>query len=295
MACNKITKNINMKQLLFLLLFPCLALAQYPANGNQKISLGEQTTADGLVYRGVANDTNVITPFSDTSAYIILDTVNSKFYHYNRTTTYWALAGGGVSVTSFSAGTTGLTPTGETTGAVTLGGTLAVANGGTNAGEFTQGSVVFAGASGTYTQDNSGIFYDNTDNRIGIGTASPDEKLHIIGQIRMTGATIASGLTKNISISGAQNFIDDEVKTISAANVTFIMVADNNTGAGALFFASYISGTIVKIADPTNICSVSDEDGFICVYKSASTFTINVKNRSGSTKNITVSQIMVGD
>jgi hypothetical protein len=84
-----------MKQLLFLLLFPCLALAQYPNNGNQKITLGEQTTADGLVYRGVANDTNIITPFSDTSAYIILDTIDSKFYHYNRTTTYWALAGGG--------------------------------------------------------------------------------------------------------------------------------------------------------------------------------------------------------
>lgn len=84
-----------MKQLLFLLLFPCLALAQYQGNGNQKITLGEQTTADGLVFRGVANDTNIITPFSDTSAYIILDTIDSKFYHYNRTTTYWALAGGG--------------------------------------------------------------------------------------------------------------------------------------------------------------------------------------------------------
>jgi len=84
-----------MKQLLFLLLFPCLALAQYQGNGNQKITLGEQTTADGLVFRGVANDTNIITPFSDTSAYIILDTIDSKFYHYNITTTYWALAGGG--------------------------------------------------------------------------------------------------------------------------------------------------------------------------------------------------------
>lgn len=114
-----------------LLLLPTIIFAQYPSNSGQKITLGEQTTADGLVYRGVANDTNVITPFSDTSAYIILDTVNSKFYHYNRTTTYWALAGGGVSVSSFSAGTTGLTPSTATTGAVTLGGTLAVANGGT--------------------------------------------------------------------------------------------------------------------------------------------------------------------
>jgi hypothetical protein len=150
-----------MKQLLFLLLFPCLALAQYPANGNQKISLGEQTTADGLVFRGVANDTNVITPFSDTSAYIILDTVNSKFYHYNRTTTYWSLAGGGVSVSSFSAGTTGLTPSTATTGAVTLAGTLAVANGGTNLTTFTSANRVPYSSSATQLTTSENLTFDN--------------------------------------------------------------------------------------------------------------------------------------
>jgi hypothetical protein len=166
-----------MKQLLFLLLFPCLALAQYPGNGNQKITLGEQSTADGLVYRGVANDTNVITPFSDTSAYIILDTVNSKFYHYNRTTTYWALAGGGVSVTSFSAGTTGLTPTGETTGAVTLGGTLAVANGGTNRTTMPAGYILHG--DGTSVDTAIGLFWDRTNRRIGINTNTPNVSFEV--------------------------------------------------------------------------------------------------------------------
>jgi len=175
-----------MKQLLplflFLFLLPCLAWAQYPSNGNQKITLGEQTTADGLIWRGVAaTDTNVITPLSDTSAYIILDTVNSKFYHYNRTSTYWALAGGGTAVTTFSGGTTGLTPSTATSGAVTLGGTLAVANGGTNASTFTEGSVVFAGSSGTYTQDNSNLFFDNTNNRLGVGKSNPVATLDITG------------------------------------------------------------------------------------------------------------------
>jgi hypothetical protein len=170
-----------MKQLLslFLFLLPCLAWAQYPSNGNQKITLGEQTTADGLIYRGVIGDTALITPLSDTSAYIILDTANHRFYNYNRATNVWSVAGGGTSVTTFSAGTTGLTPSTATSGAVTLGGTLAVANGGTNASTFTAGSVVFAGASGTYTQDNSGLFYDNTNDRFGIGTASPTYKLDV--------------------------------------------------------------------------------------------------------------------
>jgi hypothetical protein len=85
-----------MKQLLslFLFLIPCLAWAQYPSNGNQKITLGEQTTADGLIYRGVLGDTALITPLSDTSAYIILDTVNNRFFHYKRNTNIWSIAGG---------------------------------------------------------------------------------------------------------------------------------------------------------------------------------------------------------
>lgn len=50
-----------------------------------------------------------------------------------------------VSVTSFSAGTTGLTPAAATTGAVTLAGTLAVANGGTGVTTSTgTGSVVLS-------------------------------------------------------------------------------------------------------------------------------------------------------
>ena len=72
-----------MKQLLslFLFLLPCLAWAQYPSNGNQKITLGEQTTADGLIYRGVASDTT-LTAKSDTAAYFVLDTANLNLYTY---------------------------------------------------------------------------------------------------------------------------------------------------------------------------------------------------------------------
>jgi hypothetical protein len=110
-----------MKQLLslFLFLLPCLAWAQYPSNGNQKITLGEQTTADGLIYRGVLADTGIITPLSDTSAYIILDTANHRFYNYNRATNVWSVAGGGTAVTSITGGT------GLTGGTITTSGTLA--------------------------------------------------------------------------------------------------------------------------------------------------------------------------
>ena len=77
-----------MKQLLslFLFLLPCLALAQYPSNGNQKITLGEQTTADGLIYRGVAATDTARKPSIDTMAYMVLDTTTNIIWHYKKAT-----------------------------------------------------------------------------------------------------------------------------------------------------------------------------------------------------------------
>jgi hypothetical protein len=77
-----------MKQLLslFLFLLPCLAWAQYPSNGNQKITLGEQTTADGLIYRGLAATDTVRKPSIDTMAYMVLDTTTNIMWHYKKAT-----------------------------------------------------------------------------------------------------------------------------------------------------------------------------------------------------------------
>jgi len=82
----KFLKNKNMKQILSLALalLPCLAWAQYPSNGNQKITLGEQTTADGLIWRGVAATDTVRKPSIDTMAYMVLDTTNNIIWHYKK-------------------------------------------------------------------------------------------------------------------------------------------------------------------------------------------------------------------
>lgn len=59
-------------------------------------------------------------------------------------------------------------------------GTLPVGNGGTGtATAFTAGSVVFAGASGVYTQDNTNFFWDDTNNRLGIGINTPAQLLDV--------------------------------------------------------------------------------------------------------------------
>lgn len=80
-------------------------------------------------------------------------------------------------------------------------GTLAVARGGTGTGTaFTAGSLVFAGASGVYSQDNSNIFWNNSTKCFGLGTSSPQALFHVsaAGQpIMMWSSTGGGSGTKN--------------------------------------------------------------------------------------------------
>ena len=64
-------------------------------------------------------------------------------------------------------------------------GTLGVSNGGTGTNTaLTTGSVVFAGASGVYSQDNTNLFWDNTNDTLGIGSNTPfssAQRLYVAG------------------------------------------------------------------------------------------------------------------
>lgn len=225
-----------MKQILFLLLLPCLAMAQYPGNGNQKITLGEQTSADGLVYRGLAADTTR-KPSVDTMAFILLDTNTNIIWQYKKATNNaWTRVGG-----SISSGITGVLP---------------VANGGTGTGtEFTQGSVVFAGASGTYTQDNSNLFLDDSNNRLGIGTVSPAYKLDVNGVGRFNNDLRIETVTTDAQLIFKNN-ASSNPRAI-AYNVADGSITINRTGGGSS--ATFFNTGAVRIpnlanaANPVNV------------------------------------------
>jgi hypothetical protein len=70
------------------------------------------------------------------------------FYKDNLGVVQEISGGGGGGVTSFSAGTTGLTPNTATTGAVTLAGTLGASNGGTGQTTYTDGQLLIGNSTG---------------------------------------------------------------------------------------------------------------------------------------------------
>ncbi len=47
-----------------------------------------------------------------------------------------------------------------------------------------QGSVFFAGTNGVPTEDNENLFWDNSNKRMGVGTSTPKNDLHVAGIIR---------------------------------------------------------------------------------------------------------------
>lgn len=101
-------------------------------------------------------------------------------------------------------------------------GTLGVGNGGTGtATAFTTGSVIFAGASGVYTQDAAQLFWDATNNRLGVGTGTPSYTIHstgIIGSTLTGSATTGAG---QLYLNGAtSNRIDFNINGSAAPAFT---------------------------------------------------------------------------
>jgi sarcosine oxidase gamma subunit len=160
---------------------------------------------------------------------LAINTTDEKLYFKNAGGTVKLLAStasvtGTVSSVDVSGGTTGLTFSGgpiTTSGTITMAGTLDVDNGGTGTTtQFTAGSVVFAGTSGVYNQDNANLFWDDTNNRLGIGTATPAYKLHVVGDMRIATTTNASLFFGNASTVYQEIKYDDATGALAVGSLS---------------------------------------------------------------------------
>jgi hypothetical protein len=188
-----------------------------------------RTTTKGLLIpRLTTTERNAIS--TPATGLMIYNTTTNTFNFYNGSS--WTdIAGGGSGVNSVS-GTTNRISIGGTAADPTVdistaytgqnsittlgtigtgvwnGTAIGTGYGGTGTSTaFTQGSLVFAGASGVYNQNNSKLFWDNTNFRLGIGTASPNTALQVgaIGtgsEHVLIGGTSSPGFMLNTQGSG---------------------------------------------------------------------------------------------
>jgi hypothetical protein len=257
-------------------------------------------TSSGIIFEGSANDNfettlNVVNPTADRS--ILLPDADGTV----------ALTSGVVS--SFSAGTTGLTPSSATTGAVTLGGTLIVGNGGTGTTSFTSGNVLIGAGTGAITTlSRSGI-----DSRSTFPAAQHSIASHSATAWRMFFSNATTTAIQELVFGAAGTYLRSGG---ASANPTWATIAYSELsgaptiGNGTLTLAtsgSGISGSASFTANQTgnstftvtsnattsataNTISLRDADGNITTHNEvqATNFTMKYDSISKSVKFIFV-------
>jgi hypothetical protein len=168
-------------------------------------------------------------------------------------------------VTTFSGGTTGLTPSTDTSGAVTLAGTLVPANGGTGVANGTNNTITFTGnhTLGVTLTGSTAVTLPTT------GT---------LGYLNIPSAGAAKTTSYTLATTDIGEFVEvGSGGSITVPNATFaagdaVVIFNNTTGAITLTMSittAYIGGTdsdkaTISLAT-RGICNVLFISGTVCV------------------------------
>jgi hypothetical protein len=163
-------------------------------------------------------------------------------------------------VSSFSAGTTGFTPNVATTGAVTLAGTLNVANGGTGQTSYTDGQLLIGNSAGnTLTKSTltagSGISITNAGGSITIANSSPSSGGTVTSVAALTLGTTGTDLSSTVATGTTTPVITLNVPTASASNRGVLSTGDwtsFNSKESALTFSTGLTRTTNTITVNTS-------------------------------------------
>jgi hypothetical protein len=193
----------------------------------------------------------------------------------------FAVSGG---VTSFSAGSTGFTPSSPTGGAIVLGGTLNVSNGGTGAVTLTgyvkgNGTSAMTASATIPTTDLSGTITNSqlANSSITIGSTT----VSLGGTITTFAGTSISGSTNTLSNIGNSSLTNSAV-TINGTSVSLGgSITVTATATNALTIGTGLSGTSYNGSSPVTIAIDST------VVTLTGVQTLTGKSISGSTNTLT--------
>jgi hypothetical protein len=205
----------------------------------------------------------------------------SAFVYYNGTDYVKVSSTVATGVTSFTAGTTGFTPSTATTGAVTLAGTLATTNGGTGLTSFTSGGVVYASSSSALATG-SALSFDGSS--LGIGTTSPQTKLQLVSA------------TTDVRLQLSNSSSTDNTTTYGGSIQLFTtdLYINNNQTSGDIIFRNSgftermrltNAGNVgIGTSSPTQVLDVRASQGWITATSTTGTLSSLFKssNTGGS-------------
>lgn len=169
---------------------------------------------------------------------------DEKLYFKNAAGTVKLLASNATSapVLSFSAGTTGFTPSTATTGVITLAGTLATTNGGTGLTAFTSGTAIFASSTSALS---SGTL-PTTGGGTGLTSFTSGGAVYASSTSALTTGTlpVASGGTGNTSLTANTVLLGNgtsALQTVSPGTAGNVLTSNGTTWSSTALPASGIS------------------------------------------------------
>jgi hypothetical protein len=192
----------------------------YPSSKSVYLDASNNVNALGTISSGTWNGSIIGTTYGGTNgsasptagavaygsgsayAFTSVGTTNQVLISNGSSAPSWANLSS-VGVSTFNAGTTGLTPNTATSGAVTLGGTLATTNGGTGLTGFTANQIFFASSSSAIGQSSNLAWNGTTLAVTGAFSATADSSFTSTGAL-----TISKGTTgeRPTPVSGMLRF-----------------------------------------------------------------------------------------
>jgi len=233
---------------------------------------------------------------------LALNTLDGKLYYKNSSNVVTLLASNAATtnVSSITFGTTGLTPSTVTTGAVTVAGTLATANGGTNLTSFTSGGAVYATSTSALTTGtlptasggtaltsftSGGAVYATSTSALTTGTlpvASGGS-----GAVTLTGVLKGNGTSAFTDATAGTDYVAPGTATTFTALQTFAGTSSNaDMKTSNILETDTISATA---ATGTINYDVTTQSVLYYTSNASGNWTLNFRGSSGTTLNAVMS------